>query len=43
MYFMFAKIVIIYLLLRFLLVDVFCLIVSAKGRFCANYALTHTN
>ena len=43
MYFMFAKIAIIYLVLRFLLVDVYCLIVSANGHFCANYALTHTS
>ena len=41
MYFMFAKIVIIYLVMRFLLVDAYTLIVSGKGRFCANFATQH--
>ena len=42
MYFMFAKIAIFYLIMRFLIVDVYSLIVSTRGHFCANYALTHT-
>ena len=43
MYFTFAKMAIFYLLLRFLLVDLFTIIVSINGGYCATFAVANVN
>jgi hypothetical protein len=42
MYFCFIKMVIVFLLLRFLVFDIYNIIVSNYGSYCSNYQLTHT-
>ena len=42
MYFTFAKMVIIFLVIRFLVVDIYNVAASAGGHFCSQYALSHT-